>query len=81
MGGLSQSPPARVVWIEIAGAGWPVGTDESPPARVVWIEICGDLSGVGIVSSPPARVVWIEIYLPAGMVGKSPVATREGGVD
>ena len=34
-----QSPPARVVWIEILFAPYGVRRLGSPPARVVWIEI------------------------------------------
>ena len=79
--GNPRSPPARVVWIEILRAVvCPAGV-WSPPARVVWIEIVGSTNNVDIYPSPPARVVWIEIFKRWCIWKKSPVATREGGVD
>ena len=78
---IVESPPARVVWIEMAIAGSVAAEPASPPARVVWIEMEISVVSNAHEMSPPARVVWIEILDGLNVHGALLVATREGGVD
>ena len=77
-----ESPPARVVWIEIPALRQESFlARKSPPARVVWIEIIMVGPLIQEERSPPARVVWIEMFYTNSVSEFLLVATREGGVD
>ena len=78
-----MSPPARVVWIEIAyWAKLCVCPNRRHPRGWCGLKFRVLVYNRHCTPSPPARVVWIEIFKLTVVSFKfTDVATREGGVD